>query len=86
MPNFDFVCALCFIMGRGKKLSFSPCLFILLGRKWMSVKRRELWQDWEEVVYSVLFSLERGNSSKTGDDPVKGELGGKEKRKLIISL
>lgn len=52
----------------------------------MSVKRRDLWQDWEEVVYSVLFSLERGNSSKTGDDPVKGELGGKEKRKLIISL
>lgn len=60
----------------GRSCLFLPVLSFCWGENGCWWKEESPGRDWEEVVYSVLFSLERGNSSKTGDDPVKGELGG----------
>lgn len=74
------------LWGEGRSCLFLPVLSFCWGENGCRGKEESSGRHWEEVVYSVLFSLERGNSSKTDDDPVKGGLGRKEKRKLIISL
>lgn len=57
---------------------FYSLSFHFVGEK-MDIGEECSGRDWEEVVYSVLFSLERGSSAKTSDDPVKEGLGRKRK-------
>lgn len=44
----------------GRSCLFSPCPFILFGRKWMLVKRRELWQGRERGCLFCFVFFRKG--------------------------